>query len=59
MNASKFIRFAGFVGIIAPILGLSGVFISIFLVKGDFSWSRNALSDLGVGRLQTFSTIPS
>jgi len=47
MNPSKFIRFAGLVGIIAPIFGLSAVIASTFLWE-DFSWSSNALSDIGV-----------
>jgi hypothetical membrane protein len=50
MNSSKFIRFAGFIGVIAPILGLSGVFVSTLLAGEGFSWSRNALSDLGVSQ---------
>lgn len=47
MNHPKFVKFAGLIGIIAPILGLSAVFASTLLWK-DFSWSQNALSDIGI-----------
>jgi hypothetical membrane protein len=50
MTYSKFIKFAGLVGIVAPILGLSVVFASTLLWE-DFSWSSNALSDLGVSQV--------
>jgi hypothetical membrane protein len=47
MSSPKFVRFAGLIGIIAPIFGLSAVVASTFLWE-DFSWSSNALSDIGV-----------
>jgi hypothetical membrane protein len=47
MNSSKFARLAGLIGIITPIFALSAVVASTFLWK-DFSWSSNALSDIGV-----------
>lgn len=50
MNNSRFIRFAGLIGIVAPIVGLSAVFASTLLWEG-FSWSDNALSDLGVSQV--------
>lgn len=49
MNNLK-IKLAGWVGIVAAVLGLSGVFAATFLAGEEFSWSRNALSDLGVSR---------
>lgn len=63
MKSSTFIAFVGFVGIVAPIFGLSAVFASTLLCRvgcgegtrwgsgGSFSWSSNALSDLGVGQV--------
>jgi len=50
MNNSK-IKLAGWVGIVAAVLGLSGVFAATFLAGEEFSWSRNALSDLGVSQV--------
>jgi len=48
MNNSKTIKFSGFVGIVAALLGLSAVLAATVLAGKDFSWSINALSDLGV-----------
>ena len=53
MNNSK-IKLAGWVGIVAAVLGLSGVFAATFLAGEEFSWSRNALSDLGVSQVANF-----
>jgi hypothetical membrane protein len=47
MSSSKFVRFSGLIGIIAPIFGLLAVVASTSLWE-DFSWSQNALSDIGV-----------
>jgi len=60
----RFVRFAGLIGIVAPIFALSAVFVSTVLCGAgcgeaaktwshwqsgySFSWSINALSDLGV-----------
>src|SRR5438876_9757749 len=41
------IRIAGICGILAPVIAISSVFLSIFFEK-NFSWTGNALSDLGV-----------
>lgn len=61
-----FIKFTGLIGIIAPIFGLSVVLVATLLcgpgcggpeelfewgVGGSFSWSSNALSDLGVSEV--------
>jgi hypothetical membrane protein len=51
MNSSKIIKFFGLIGIVAPIFGLSAVFASTLLCGGGFSWSSNALSDLGVSQV--------
>lgn len=44
----KWLRLAGLCGIAAPTVALSCIFLSISLSPW-FSWSANALSDLGVG----------
>ncbi|MFQ6054042.1 MAG: DUF998 domain-containing protein [Candidatus Bathyarchaeia archaeon] len=43
----KIVRVAGFFGVAAPILGFAIVFLAIW-VSPWFSWTGNALSDLGV-----------
>lgn len=67
MSESKFLNFAGLVGIIAPIFAISAVIVSTLLCGagcgpetkasyrwgsgGRFSWRSNALSDLGVSEV--------
>jgi len=57
MDNSKFIRFAGFVGMDAALFVLSAVFASTILAGESFSWSRNALSDLGVSQVQNVANL--
>jgi len=45
------IKLVGWVGIVAAVFGLSGVFAATFLAGEEFSWNRNALSDLGVSQV--------
>jgi len=67
VNDVKSVKIAGLFGIIAALVGLSGVFISVSLCgegcgegvrpwirwgsKGSVSWRSNDLSDLGVSRV--------
>lgn len=44
---SKIMRLSGFCGVIAPIIAFVGITIAILNYPG-FSWTQNALSDLGV-----------
>ncbi|MBC7131244.1 DUF998 domain-containing protein [Candidatus Bathyarchaeota archaeon] len=44
---ASFIRFSGFCGIFSPIIALAGIGIAIASYP-EFSWTENALSDLGV-----------
>jgi len=48
MNSSRFVKSAGLVGIVAALYGLLAVFAATFMAGDSFSWSENALSDIGV-----------
>jgi hypothetical membrane protein len=48
MSGLGFVRFAGLVGIVAGLFGLSAVLTATFVAGESFSWSKNALSDIGV-----------
>jgi len=48
MNNSHFVKSAGLVGIVAALYGLLAVFAATFMAGDSFSWSKNALSDIGV-----------
>lgn len=74
MSKSNFHKLSGLFGIIAAILGLSAVVVSTFLCgvgcgegvesffefadDGSFSWSSNALSDLGVSEVADIFNYP-
>ncbi len=45
------IRIAGLVGILASVFGLTSVLAATFLAGATFSWSENALSDIGVSTI--------
>jgi hypothetical membrane protein len=45
----KILRIAGLCGVVTPIVAFSCIFLAISLSPG-FSWTDNALSDLGVGK---------
>lgn len=51
MSNSAVIRLAGLVGIIAALFGLIAVLAATVLAGENFSWSKNALSDLGVSQV--------
>jgi len=57
MDNSKFIRFAGLVGMDAAFYVLSAVFASTILAGESFSWSKNALSDLGVSQVPNVANL--
>lgn len=48
MNTAGYIRLAGGIGIVASLFGLSAVLAATFIAGSSFSWSKNALSDIGV-----------
>jgi hypothetical membrane protein len=48
MSGLGFVRFAGLFGIAAGLFGLSAALTATFVAGDSFSWSENALSDLGV-----------
>lgn len=47
MNRRTFVRIAGLLGIVGPLYGLTSILLGT-LLQGNFNWSRNCLSDLGV-----------
>ncbi len=48
MTSSNMSRLSGLVGTVAGLYGLLAVFAATVLAGAEFSWSRNALSDLGI-----------
>src|SRR3989338_4039872 len=74
MDGKKFIKSAGLMGIFSSILGISAVLAATFLCgggcgddtriwiewgrDGSFSWSSNALSDLGVSKVADIFNYP-
>lgn len=57
MKYSLAIRTAGVIGIIASLFGFSSVLLSTFLAGNTFSWSRNALSDIGVSTVSLAANV--
>ena len=48
MNTSNMSRLSGLIGAAARLYGLLAVLAATFLAGAEFSWSSNALSDLGI-----------
>ena len=57
MKASRAVRFAGLIGIVASLFGLCSVITATFLAGNTFSWNRNALSDIGVSTVSLAANV--
>ena len=57
MKSSRVIRSAGLIGIAASLFGLCSVLVATFLAGDTFSWSRNALSDIGVSTVSLAANV--
>jgi hypothetical membrane protein len=57
MSGLGFVRFAGLVGIVAGLFGLSAVLTATFVAGNTFSWDKNALSDLGVSSVTSAANL--